>query len=34
MYVSEVFRILQGRIRNIDNVGLKAEGMQAINLPE
>lgn len=34
MYVSEIFKILQGKIRNIDNIGLKAEGMKALNLPE
>jgi len=34
MYVSEVFKILQGKIRNIDNIGLKAEGNKAMNIPE
>jgi hypothetical protein len=26
----EVFKILDGKIRMIDNIGLKAEGMQAV----
>jgi hypothetical protein len=30
MYVSEVFKILDGKIRMIDNIGLKAEGMQPV----
>lgn len=30
MYVSEVFKILGGKIRMIDNIGLKAEGMQPV----
>ena len=30
MYVAEVFKILDGKIRMIDNIGLKAEGMQAV----
>lgn len=34
MYVSEVFKILGGRIRQIDNIGLKAEGMKAVNFPD
>lgn len=34
MYVSEVFRIVGGKIRRIDNIGLKAEGLRAMNFPE
>ena len=34
MYVSEVFKILDGKIRMIDNIGLKAEGMQDVHFPE
>ena len=34
MYVSEVFKILNGKIRMIDNIGLKAEGIQAMHFPE
>lgn len=30
MYVSEVFKILDGKIRMIDNIGLKADGMQPV----
>jgi hypothetical protein len=30
MYVSEVFKILDGKIRMIDNIGLKAAGMQPV----
>ena len=33
MYVSEVFKILDGKIRMIDNIGLKAEGIKAMNIP-
>ena len=34
MYVSEVFKILQGKIRNIDNIGLKSEDNKPMNIPE
>ena len=34
MYVSEVFKILDGKIRMIDNIGLKAEGMQDVHFAE
>jgi hypothetical protein len=34
MYVSEVFKILHGKIRMIDNIGLKAEDMKATGFPE
>jgi hypothetical protein len=34
MYVSEVFKILDGRIRMIDNIGLKQDGVKAMNFPE
>ena len=34
MYVSEIFKILEGKIRMIDNIGLKAEGVQAMNIPQ
>jgi hypothetical protein len=34
MYVSEVFKILGGKIRMIDNIGLKAEGIKAMNIAE
>ncbi len=34
MYVSEVFKILKGKIRQIDNIGLKAAGMKPVNFPE
>ena len=34
MYVSEVFKIVNGKIRMIDNIGLKAEGIKAMNFPE
>lgn len=34
MYVSEVFKILGGKIRFIDNIGLKQEGIEAMNFPE
>jgi hypothetical protein len=30
MYVAEVFKILDGKIRLIDNIGLKAEGIQPV----
>lgn len=30
MYVAEVFKILDGKIRMVDNIGLKAEEMQAV----
>jgi hypothetical protein len=33
IYVSEVFKILQGKIRQIDNIGLKKEGVKAMNFP-
>jgi hypothetical protein len=32
--VSEVFKILDGRIRMIDNIGLKQDGVKAMNFPE
>jgi hypothetical protein len=34
MYVSEIFKILNGKIAMIDNIGLKAEGISAMNLPD
>jgi hypothetical protein len=34
MYVSEVFKIVGGKIRMIDNIGLKAADMKAVNFPE
>ncbi len=34
MYVSEMFKILNGKIRMIDNIGLKADGMKAMNFPD
>jgi hypothetical protein len=34
MYVSEVFKILDGKIRMIDNIGLKAEGMQDVQFSQ
>ena len=34
MYVSEVFKILDGKIRMIDNMGLKAEGMQEVHFSQ
>ena len=34
MYVSEVFKILDGKIRMIDNIGIKKGGVKALDLPE
>lgn len=33
MYVSEAFKILRGKIRQIDNIGLNKEGVKAMNFP-
>ena len=34
MYVSEAFEILDRKIRMIDNIGLKADGIKAMNIPQ
>jgi hypothetical protein len=34
MYVSEIFKILDGKVVMIDNIGLKAEGIKAMKLPD
>ena len=34
MYVSEVFKIIRGKIRVIDNIGLKKQGLREMNFPE
>ena len=34
MYVSEMFKILDGKIRLIDNIGLKQEGIRAMDFPD
>jgi hypothetical protein len=34
MYVSEVFKIIRGKIRRIDNSGLKAHGLREMNFPD
>lgn len=34
MYVSEMFKVLNGKVRQIDNIGLKAEGLKPVKFPE
>ena len=34
MYVSEVFKLFGGKVQMIDNIGLKMDGLQAMNFPE